>query len=288
MEIITGVSCHVEHLPESTAPLSLICEMTVDSDKAFLRARVERDIGELGRHLHIFELGGVDRVIRLYKLLHALCEKGSQMGITTIAIDANEIFTWMKESLKKAGFSRWPGSKPALLWRGTWMRCRQGIGYDVHPIVSKRKLVLAGVEIESKFGLAGHSDADVICHAVIDAILGAAGLGDIGLHFPETDEFKGAKSVELLSKVVERLAEGAVLVEYVDITLVMGGIHLTPLRRQMEENLQKVIGAPISIKFKSGNDVKGKENAEAFAVAELAFLGDFSRSDDTRDSSWVV
>gem|GEM_PF-2415755 len=288
MEITTGISCRMEHLPGSTHSFSLICEMTVDSDRAFLRARVERDVEDLGQQLRIFEVGGVDRATRFYKLLHALCEKGAQMGITVVSIDASEMFAWMKEPLKKAGFSRWPGSKPTLLRRGTWVRRRRGIGYDVHPIVSERKLVLAGIEIESEMGLAGHSDADVICHAVIDAILGAAGLGDIGLHFPETDEFRSAKSVELLSKVVEKLIEEAVLVEYVDTTLVMDGIRLAPLRHQMEENLQKVIGAPVSIKFKSGNDVKGKESAEAFAVAELAFLGGFSRPADTRGPSWIM
>ena len=98
---------------------------------------------------------------------------------------------------------------------------RIGQGYDVHKLVEGRKLILGGVEIPYEKGLLGHSDADVLVHAVMDALLGAAALGDIGQHFPDTDpEYEGISSIELLKKVGELLEEKGYIVENIDATII--------------------------------------------------------------------
>src|SRR5919107_5996492 len=116
---------------------------------------------------------------------------------------------------------------------------RAGIGFDTHRLEAGRRLVLGGVEIEgSEAGLAGHSDADVLTHAVIDALLGAAGLGDIGQHFPDTDpRFKDADSIQLLRTVVTYLAERGFAIGNVDATVVLERPKLAPYREQIRANL---------------------------------------------------
>ena len=120
---------------------------------------------------------------------------------------------------------------------------RFGMGYDVHRLVEGRKLILGGVEIPWEKGLLGHSDADVLLHAVADALLGAAALGDIGRHFPDTDEkFAGADSMKLLAKVVRLVGENGYRVGNVDATIVAQAPKLAPHIEKMAENIARVLG----------------------------------------------
>ena len=115
---------------------------------------------------------------------------------------------------------------------------RIGSGYDVHCLVDGRKLILGGVEIPYEKGLLGHSDADVLLHAIMDALLGAAALGDIGLHFPDTDDkWKGADSRMLLRRVKEMLEEAGFSVGNLDATVLAQAPKLRPFIPQMEENV---------------------------------------------------
>jgi 2-C-methyl-D-erythritol 2,4-cyclodiphosphate synthase len=115
---------------------------------------------------------------------------------------------------------------------------RIGTGYDVHKLVENRKLILGGVEIPYEKGLLGHSDADVLVHAVMDALLGAAALGDIGLHLPDSDPaYKGADSLRLARRVSEILAENGYLIENVDSTVIAQAPKLRPYIDQMRQNI---------------------------------------------------
>ena len=120
---------------------------------------------------------------------------------------------------------------------------RFGMGYDVHRLVEGRKLILGGVEIPWDTGLLGHSDADVLLHAIADALLGAAALGDIGKHFPDTDDkFKGADSMKLLAEVVRLIREKGYRVGNVDATIVAQAPKLAPHIEKMAENIARVLG----------------------------------------------
>ncbi len=120
---------------------------------------------------------------------------------------------------------------------------RIGSGYDVHKLVEGRKLILGGVEIEHELGLLGHSDADVLVHAIMDALLGAAALGDIGKHFPDTDEaYKGADSMKLLAHVTGLLEEEKYVISNIDATIIAQRPKLRPFIPQMEENVARVLG----------------------------------------------
>jgi 2-C-methyl-D-erythritol 2,4-cyclodiphosphate synthase len=122
---------------------------------------------------------------------------------------------------------------------------RIGQGYDVHRLVPERKLILGGVEIPFELGLLGHSDADVLTHAVMDALLGAAGLGDIGQHFPDSDPtYAGADSLRLLGAVMERLTAAGWQVGNVDATLIAQRPKLAGFLPQMRLNLALVMGVP--------------------------------------------
>ena len=119
---------------------------------------------------------------------------------------------------------------------------RVGFGYDVHCLVEERKLILGGVEIPYEKGLLGHSDADVLVHAVMDAMLGAAGMGDIGRHFPDSDnQYKGIDSMILLQKVTELLTEAGYMVNNIDVTVVAQRPKLAGYIPQMEANLAKAV-----------------------------------------------
>ena len=120
---------------------------------------------------------------------------------------------------------------------------RIGHGYDVHRLVEGRKLILGGVEIPHEKGLLGHSDADVLAHAVMDALLGAAGLGDIGRHFPDTDPtYAGADSLKLMDHVMELLEQQGWQVENVDATILAQRPKLAPHIPAMRENIARVLG----------------------------------------------
>lgn len=138
-----------------------------------------------------------------------------------------------------------------------------GIGYDSHRLAPGRRLILGGVEIPAELGLAGHSDADVLTHAVIDALLGAAGLGDIGEHFPDSDErFRDADSIELLETVLTRvIAQGLELVN-VDTTVVMEHPRLGPRREAIRERLAGALGI-----------ASGRVNVKATTGEGIGFVG---------------
>ncbi len=138
-----------------------------------------------------------------------------------------------------------------------------GIGYDSHRLSNGRKLILGGVEIPCEVGLDGHSDADVLTHAVIDALLGAAGLGDIGEHFPDTDErYRDASSIELLETVLTRvIAQGLELVN-VDATVVMERPKLGPHRDAIRARLAMALGL-----------ASGRVNVKATTGEGIGFVG---------------
>jgi len=124
---------------------------------------------------------------------------------------------------------------------------RIGMGYDVHRLTEGRKLIMGGVEIPHEKGLLGHSDADVLLHAIMDALLGAAALGDIGKHFPDTDEqYKGISSVKLLKKVGELLEEHCFLIENIDATIIAQAPKMRPFIDAMRENIADALGIELS------------------------------------------
>ena len=123
---------------------------------------------------------------------------------------------------------------------------RIGHGYDVHRFAPDRKLILGGVEIPYEYGLLGHSDADVLLHAVMDALLGAAALRDIGYHFPDTDmRYKGISSVELLGCVAEKIAAAGYRVGNIDVTVIAQTPKLKPYIPQMTENIAAKLGIEV-------------------------------------------
>jgi 2-C-methyl-D-erythritol 2,4-cyclodiphosphate synthase len=154
---------------------------------------------------------------------------------------------------------------------------RSGIGWDSHRLVSGRPLILGGVSIpDVPLGLEGHSDADVLTHAVIDALLGAAGLGDIGMHFPDTDErWRGADSIELLRIVIDLLRSEGLAPVNVDATVVCEQPRLSPHRDEMRETLASAIELPadaVNVKFTTAEKmgfVGRGEGVAALAVATV-------------------
>jgi len=153
---------------------------------------------------------------------------------------------------------------------------RTGIGYDVHRLEPDRRLVLGGVEIAHELGLAGHSDADVLTHAVIDALLGAGGLGDIGTHFPDDDpRWKNADSLALLRSVAGQLGEAGWRVVNIDVTVMLERPAVGPHREAVERNLAAALEVEveqINVKATTGEGmgfVGRTEGAAALAVAAL-------------------
>ncbi|EOD00068.1 2-C-methyl-D-erythritol 2,4-cyclodiphosphate synthase [Caldisalinibacter kiritimatiensis] len=140
---------------------------------------------------------------------------------------------------------------------------RIGIGYDVHKLVEGRKLVLGGVEIEHSKGLLGHSDADVLIHAIMDSILGALGLGDIGRHFPDTDnKYKDISSMKLLEEVYEKMNEKGYKVNNIDAIIVAQKPKLAPYIEEMRQNIAAVL-----------NTSKDNVNIKATTTEKLGFEG---------------
>jgi 2-C-methyl-D-erythritol 2,4-cyclodiphosphate synthase len=153
---------------------------------------------------------------------------------------------------------------------------RTGLGYDCHRLVSGRRLILGGIEIDHVAGLDGHSDADVLTHAIIDALLGAAALGDIGEHFPDTDErYRDADSIGLLRATMELLGERGLEVVNVDATIVIEKPKLAPHREAIRASLADAIGIEVdrvSVKATRGEGmgfVGRGEGAAALAIASV-------------------
>jgi 2-C-methyl-D-erythritol 2,4-cyclodiphosphate synthase len=157
---------------------------------------------------------------------------------------------------------------------------RTGLGIDTHAFAAGRRLIIGGVDIPHEEGLAGHSDADVLTHAVIDALLGAAGLDDIGQHFPDTDpRFEDADSIELLRAVVVHLGERGFAIGNVDATVMLERPKLAPYREAIRASLAAALGiaaADVNVKATTGERmgfVGRGEGAAALAVATLERRG---------------
>ena len=155
------------------------------------------------------------------------------------------------------------------------LRTRVGNGYDVHKLVPGRDLILCGTPIPSNLGLDGHSDADVATHALMDALLGAAGLGDIGRHFPDTDDrYKGADSIKLLSGVKEMLGED-VLIGNVDITIIAQEPKLAPYNEEMRNNIARTLGiseSAVNVKATTEEGLGFTGSGEAIAAFATATI----------------
>ena len=160
------------------------------------------------------------------------------------------------------------------------MLIRTGIGFDVHRFSHGRKLVLGGVGIDHDVGLDGHSDADVLCHAIMDALLGAVADGDIGTHFPDTDKaWKDADSIEMLKVVADRLrAKGAHILN-VDSTVITENPKLAPYIKLMRENMARALGigvARVSVKATTAETMGALGREEGIAVLAVATVEETS------------
>ena len=151
---------------------------------------------------------------------------------------------------------------------------RIGHGYDVHRLTEGRKLILGGVEIPYKYGLDGHSDADVLVHALMDAVLGALALGDIGQHFPDTDpEYKGADSMKLLDKVIEFVDDSNYVFSNADMTICCQNPKLAPYIMDMRNNIAMTIGCDIDqISIKATTEEKLGFTGEGLGISATAVV----------------
>jgi 2-C-methyl-D-erythritol 2,4-cyclodiphosphate synthase len=156
------------------------------------------------------------------------------------------------------------------------MSTRCGIGYDLHRLVQGRKLIIGGIEVPFEKGPAGHSDGDVVAHAVCDALLGAAGLGDIGKHFPDTDpKWKGANSLLFLEHAQKLLNENKFAIEHIDVVVILERPKLGPHFPKMREALAKslnVTAEKVHLKAKTNEGVDAVGRGEAIACHVVATL----------------
>jgi 2-C-methyl-D-erythritol 2,4-cyclodiphosphate synthase len=153
---------------------------------------------------------------------------------------------------------------------------RIGFGYDVHPFAKNRKLILGGVELDYPLGLAGHSDADVLVHAIIDAILGALGQGDIGQHFPDTEAtYKDISSLKLLAQITQLMQQDGYSINNIDSTVVLEEPRLAPFIENMRNNVAKTLEIAVSqINIKAKTEEKlgftgKKQGIKSYAVCLL-------------------
>ena len=151
-----------------------------------------------------------------------------------------------------------------------------GIGFDIHRLVVGRRLVLGGVELPWDLGLQGHSDADVLCHAVIDALCGAAGLGDIGTLFPDTDaRYRDVRSLDLLQDAVARSRAAGFAVQNADVTLLAEAPRLAPYREQIARNLASALGVQpgaVNVKASTTDRLGAVGQGEALAAQAVVLL----------------
>lgn len=163
---------------------------------------------------------------------------------------------------------------------------RIGYGYDVHRLTENRDLIIGGVKIPYELGLLGHSDADVLLHAICDALLGAAGLGDIGKHFPDTDpQYKGISSILLLEKVGELIEEKGFYIENIDATIIAQAPKMRPYIEEMEKNIAKaLLIEPDLVNIKATTEEKlgftgaglGISAQAACLIEKIRAVGDYS------------
>lgn len=154
---------------------------------------------------------------------------------------------------------------------------KSGIGYDIHRLVEGRKLIIGGVEIPFEKGLLGHSDADVLIHALIDALFGATGKGDIGTHFPDTDpKWKNKSSIALLANAHEILLSDFYTIQNIDCTIICEAPKLAPYLEEMRENISDILGCGkncINIKAKTNEGLDSVGRGEAIAAQAVVLLG---------------
>jgi len=155
---------------------------------------------------------------------------------------------------------------------------RVGIGYDIHRLVPGRKLILGGEELDFPLGLLGHSDADVLCHAIGDALLGAAGRGDIGRHFPDTDEaYRGISSLKLLAEIARLVRAAGYEISNVDVTVILQKPRLAGRTAGMEENVSRALSLElnqVNIKATTNEGLDAIGRGEAIAALAVAGLRD--------------
>ena len=156
------------------------------------------------------------------------------------------------------------------------MKFRIGTGYDVHRLTTGRKLILGGVDIPHTHGLLGHSDADVLTHAIMDALLGAAGMGDIGRHFPDSDaSFKDASSLRMLAEVGSLLATDGWRIANIDSTIICQAPKLSPFRDEMRHNIADTLNLPvttINIKFTTEEGLGFTGNGQGIAAQAVCLI----------------
>ncbi len=156
------------------------------------------------------------------------------------------------------------------------MKIRVGQGFDVHRFATDgddRALVLGGVMFERERGLVGHSDADAVAHAISDALLGAAGLGDLGMHFPDTDaKWKGVASTEILTRVVEMVRAAGWTIGNVDCNIVTESPKIAPRREEMQEKMTAIVGAPVSIKGRRAEQMGALGRREGLMCLAVAIV----------------
>lgn len=156
------------------------------------------------------------------------------------------------------------------------MKIRVGQGFDVHRFAADgddRALVLGGVTFEGERGLVGHSDADAVAHAISDALLGAAGLGDLGMHFPDTDaKWKGVASTEILTRVVEMVRAAGWTIGNVDCNIVTESPKIAPRREEMQEKMTAIVGAPVSIKGRRAEQMGALGRREGLMCLAVAIV----------------
>lgn len=147
---------------------------------------------------------------------------------------------------------------------------RIGIGYDIHPLVSGRPLILGGINIPFDKGLGGHSDGDVLCHAIADGILGAASMGDIGEHFPDTDpNYKDASSLMLLGVVNQKILKAGFRIVNIDATVIAETPKLTPFKGKMKDSISRILQIneqQVSVKATTNERFDALGHGEAIAV----------------------
>ena len=155
-------------------------------------------------------------------------------------------------------------------------KIRTGIGYDIHPLVENRPLILGGIEIPYAKGLAGHSDADVLTHAVADALLGAAGEGDLGRHFPDTDpKYKGISSLLLLEKVRDILKKGGYAILNIDTVVIAQAPKLTPHMDRIRARIAKTLGLEedaVNVKAKTAEGLDSIGRGESIAAQAVCTI----------------
>lgn len=234
-----------------------------------IRVTIPRDTIFLAQTPQAFRRDVLERAIAEGKSVDATDEAMlvERLGLPVHVVegDARNIKITTPEDLAAARSSS--GQTPMI---------RIGTGYDLHKLIAGRPLILGGVQIPFELGLLGHSDADIVCHAVTDAILGAAGIGDIGRLFPDTDAaWKDADSIALLTKAVARLHDAGYRVSNVDVTVIAQKPKLLPYLDQMRANLAAALGiepGAVSVKGKTNEGVDSMGQGESMAAHAVALI----------------